>query len=257
MDLDRTIAALRAEPDATGFFLDFDGTLARVVPEPAAACIVPGGSHALEALAARYRIVAMISGRAASDLHSRVGADGPRYFGLYGAEEMHDSRLIQAPMAAEWRRGARRLADEAGRFIEESGLDGCEVEYKDLAVSIHYRRRPELDPPAQLYGWAQRRAAQLDFRVGVGRKVLELKPRSVSKAVAFERLAAQSLVRNAVVAGDDSADVEMMRAASGLIHGCLLRVGIVSSESPEGMDDNTELQVGSPEELVALLRRFL
>lgn len=256
VDLERMVAALRAEPAVTGFFLDFDGTLAPVVADPAAARIAPGGSAALEALAVRYRMVAMISGRAAADLHFRVGAGGPLYFGLYGAEEMQDSRLVQAPMAAEWRRAAEQLAEGARRFIGELGLDGCEVEYKDLAVSIHYRKRAELDPPPQLLQWAERSAGEVDFRVGVGRKVLELKPRSVSKAAAFERLVAGGQVRNAVVAGDDSADVEMMQAAGRCIPGHLLRVGISSSEGPKGMEENTELQLASPQELISLLKRF-
>lgn len=247
---------LRSEPDRTGFFLDFDGTLAPVVPEPAAARIVPGAARVLEALAARYGVVAMISGRAATDLHRRVGATGPRYFGLYGAEEMRDSRLVQAPMADEWRRAARQLADGAQEYIDQSGLDGCEVEYKDLAVSIHYRKRSEPDPPEQLRRWAVRSAEQIDFRVGLGRKVLELKPSSVSKAAAFQRVVAESRVRHAVVAGDDSADVEMMRTAAGLIPGRLLRVGIFSSESPREMAENTELKLDSPEEFVRLLQRF-
>lgn len=250
------VAALRSEPRGTGFFLDFDGTLAPVVPDPGSAQIAPGGRSALEALAARYRIVAMISGRGATDLQRRVGADGPRYFGLYGAEEMHGSELIQASMAPEWRKRARRLAQEAGKFIEESGLGGCEVEYKDLAVSIHYRKRSEPDPPEQLRRWAEGNAARISFRVGVGRKVLEIKPDSVSKAGVFKRLAVQSGVKNAVIAGDDSADVEMMEAAPDLILGHLLRVGISSSEGPKGMVESTELQLSSPAELITLLERF-
>lgn len=257
MDLDETIAALRSEAPATGIFLDFDGTLAPVVPDPGAARIAAGGAQVLTALAARFGLVAMISGRDAADLRARVGVDGPRYLGLYGAEEIQAAGLVQAPMAERWRASALRLADGAHRFIEENDLQGCAVEYKDLAVSIHYRQSPQQEPPPMLYEWAKAQGAEVGFRLGVGRKVLELKPQSVSKAAALERLADQMQVRNAVVAGDDSADLEMMQRARRVIHGHLLRIGIASSELPEGLEEHTEIMVASPEELIDLLKRLI
>lgn len=87
--------------------------------------------------------------------------------------------------------------------------------------------------------------------------VLELKPPSVSKAEAFVRLAGKSGVRNALVAGDDAADIEMMRRSVGVVPGVLLRVGVVSAEAPEGMLENSDLQVASPFEVVELLERLL
>jgi hydroxymethylpyrimidine pyrophosphatase-like HAD family hydrolase len=87
--------------------------------------------------------------------------------------------------------------------------------------------------------------------------VLELKPRSVSKAAAFEHLATQAQVNNALVAGDDAADVEMMRRSAEVVPGLLLRVGVVSAEAPLGMLENSDFQVGAPQEVVELLERLL
>ncbi|HVL52145.1 MAG TPA: trehalose-phosphatase, partial [Actinomycetota bacterium] len=95
MTLQHQIDQLRRERNSTGIFLDFDGTLAPIVEDREAAAIVPGAPEVLSALARLYPVVAFISGRGAADLYPRVGADGPRYFGLYGAEEMTGNGLVQ------------------------------------------------------------------------------------------------------------------------------------------------------------------
>ena len=257
MELAEQIANLRRSRSTTGIFLDFDGTLAPIVEDREAAAIVPGASEVLSALAKLYRLVAFISGRGAADLHLRVGAEGPRYFGLYGAEEMTGDGLVQSPMAAEWRETAEKLSAQATELIRSHELTGCEVENKDLTVSLHYRHWGQPVPPDSLAEWARRAAADHDFQVGVGRMVLELKPNSVSKAAALQHLAGHVQVQNAVVAGDDAADVEMMRRSADVIPGVLLRVGVASGEAPAGLVENSDFQVGSPHEVVELLERLL
>jgi trehalose 6-phosphate phosphatase len=248
---------LRAHPEATGVFLDFDGTLSPIVPEPSAATIVPGAKEVLEEIARRYKLVAFISGRRAEDLRRRVGARGPRYFGLYGAEEMTDSGLRQSALASRWRQSAAELAEEAFQLIENQQLAGCEVELKDLAVSLHYRRTGRDDPPDSLMAWARKAAAAAGFGAGIGRKVIELRPKLVSKAETFQELVLETEVANAFVAGDDSADVQMMRAAERVIPGVVVRAGIRSPEEPEGMAEQADLDVRSPVDLVATLRMLI
>ena len=257
MDTAEQIALLRRERSQTGIFLDFDGTLAPIVEDREAAAIVPGGPEVLSALAKLYQLVAFISGRGAADLYPRVGVEGPRYFGLYGAEEMTPAGLVQAPEAAEWRRIVQQLSAQATELIRANGLTGCEAENKDLALSLHYRNSGDAEAPEALAEWARQAAVQNGFQLGTGRMVLELKPPSVSKAEAFVRLAGKSGVRNALVAGDDAADIEMMRRSVGVVPGVLLRVGVVSAEAPAGMLENSDMQVASPYEVVELLERLL
>lgn len=257
MQIGESLNGLRSNPSSSGVFLDFDGTLSSMVADPTAAEIVFGASDVLDRLAHRYALVALISGRGAVDLRNRVGVEGLRYFGLYGAEEMTESGLEQASSAALWRRQAQDLAVTAAQIIEDQRLIGCEVEYKDLAVSVHYRKTGEAEPPPYLYRWAVQAAEAAGFSAGIGRKVIELRPESVSKAGAFRRLAAEQQILNAVVAGDDSADVEMMRAAFQMLPGIVLRVGVASAEEPAGMQEQADVQVDSPAELVALLNRLL
>lgn len=257
MDVAEQIELLRRQRSQTGIFLDFDGTLAPIVQDREAAAIVPGGPEVLSALARTFPLVAFISGRGAADLYPRVGADGPRYFGLYGAEEMTPAGLVQAPEAAEWRRTVQELSAQAVELIRSQRLAGCEAENKDLALSLHYRNSGFADAPEALSAWAIEAAATHGFKLGTGRMVLELKPAPVSKAETFVRLAGESGVKNALIAGDDAADVEMMLRSVGVVPGVLLRVGVVSSEAPAGMLENSDLQVTSPHGVVELLERLL
>lgn len=257
MDVAEQIEVLRRERTQTGIFLDFDGTMAPIIEDPEAAAIVPGGHEVVGALARLYPVVAFISGRGAADLYPRVGVEGPRYFGLYGAEEMTAAGLIQAPEAAEWRRIVAKLSAQATELIRAHELAGCEVENKELALSVHYRHSGQLHAPDVLTSWATQAAAAHEFQLGYGRMVLELKPPTVSKGEAFLRLARESGVRHALIAGDDSADVEMMRRSEGAISGVLLRVGVVSAEAPKGMLEASDHQVATPREVVDLLERLL
>jgi trehalose-phosphatase len=247
------IETLRREREATGIFCDFDGTLSRIVATPDAARPVPGVPEVLGQLSRTYGLVAIISGRQAEDLAARVGAKGPRYFGLYGAEEYRDGRLIQAPEAGGWRSSVVRLAEEARELIEALGLEGCEVEPKDLALSVHFRKTGADMPPPALQDWARRAAAASGFTAGLGRRVIELKPAGVSKFDCFVRLIKRAGMVNAFLAGDDSADVEMFVHAPEAVTGTLMRVGVHSAEEPPGLAENSELLVDSPEELSELL----
>ncbi|CAN5810747.1 hypothetical protein BH23ACT12_BH23ACT12_13280 [soil metagenome] len=257
MDATEQIEVLRRERSQTGIFLDFDGTMAPIIDDPEAVEIVPGGPPVLAALSRLYPVVAFISGRGAADLYARVGIEGPRYFGLYGAEEMTPGGLIQPPEAAEWRRIISSLSEQATQLIRAHALTGCEAENKDLALSLHYRNSGQIEAPESLASWAMQAAVTHGFRLGTGRMVLELKPPKVSKAEAFLRLAGEYGVQNALIAGDDSADVEMMQQSAGAVPGVLLRVGVVSAEAPAGMLENSEYQVASPQEVVELLERLL
>lgn len=245
------------DPGRTGIFTDFDGTLSPIVSDPDAAEPAAGVPRLLEELSRRYRLVAVISGRGAQDLSRRIGVSGPRYIGLYGAEEMLDSGLSQSPQAPRWREVARALAAEARTMIQDRKLTGCEVEYKDLAVSIHYRKTGSQDPPPAVLAWAQASGPPAGFHWGIGRKVVELRPRQVTKAGVFEDLFAGAGLHHAVVGGDDSADAEMMRRAAELVRGQAIRIGIRSAEEPPGLAESSDVRVESPAQMVTLLERLL
>ena len=238
----------------TGFFLDFDGTLAPVVLEPAAARPLPAVPDLLEDLAASYGLVAIVSGRRAPDLLDRLGVAGPRLVGLYGAEEIIGGVLRQPREATAWRATASVLAGQAAELIVATGLVGCEVELKDMALSIHYRKAVPAEPPPALLQWARSAAPAAGFQWGIGRMVMELKPSGISKAGTIERLIKELGLANAVLAGDDTADVEAMARAKEIVPSRLLRIGVRSPEQPEPLAQNSDIEVVAAASVVSLLQ---
>lgn len=256
-DIDRFLEAFRREPAVAGFLLDFDGTLSEIVPHPHDAVPVEGAPGVLAELAARYRVVALVSGRRAADLAARVGASGVRYIGLYGAEEAVEGAITQPEWLRPWIVRAEEIAREAEAMLRSRGLEGCQVESKGAAVSIHYRNAVDPQAGGAIWAWASERAGEAGFTCGTGRMVVELRPPGVSKAGALETLVGGAGLRRALAAGDDAADVEALRRAQEILGPAALRVGVASAEEPPGLAEASDVLVGSPAELVGLLRRFV
>jgi len=256
MVIDDFIQRALEAPSSTGLILDFDGTLSRIVDDPSEAKPLEGVPELLESLSRSYRTVCILSGRQAEDIANKIGVPTLRYIGLYGAEEWVSGELLQPDDAPKWRGMASRLARDAESLLVTESLFGCEVEFKDIAVSIHYRNALDSSAHDAILTWASSAAPRRGFQVGTGRMVIELRPTGVSKAGAFERIVSKHALALAVLAGDDLTDVEAMQRAEGLMGENALRVGVRSAEEPRGLTRFANHLVGSCEGLVELLRRF-
>jgi trehalose 6-phosphate phosphatase len=254
---EKFVSLFKTDAGKSGFVLDFDGTLSRIVPEPGGALLVEGGHEVLMSLSMDYKRVAMVSGRLALDLRSVVTVPGIEYVGLYGAERLIDERLFQPPDAERWRGMASRLARDAEVLILTEGLEGAVVEYKDLAVSVHYRNASDPAAGEIIREWAAAAAPKRGFDAGVGRMVVEMRPAGISKASALEQVISESELAFVVCAGDDYQDVKAMRRAHEVLGEGALAVGVASNEEPEGLREASDVMVFSPLELVELLRKFL
>ncbi len=153
--------------------LDFDGTLSDIVPDPAAAHLVPGMKEVLEELAAHCP-VAVISGRELDDLRGRVGGTGLWYAGSHGFELLApDGTRHTAAIPAGTEQALTEAADKLHRDLCD--VPGVLVEHKRFAVATHYRNVAPGDiGPVVAAVHAAGRAHGL--RVTGGRKVVELRP---------------------------------------------------------------------------------
>jgi trehalose 6-phosphate phosphatase len=107
-------ARLAGRPERVAICLDFDGTIAPIVDDPAAARPLPGVVDLLGPLADGYAAVALVSGRPATYLASHAAAPGVRYLGMYGLEEIVEGRVQVDPRLES----ARPAVAAAGHDLE-------------------------------------------------------------------------------------------------------------------------------------------
>jgi trehalose 6-phosphate phosphatase len=235
MDL---LARFAEDPPQAGIFLDVDGVLAPIVPRPEDARVPEETRAELRRLHRRYALVACISGRAGDTARRIVGVPELTYVGNHGLELELES--------AEWTGRLRRLLVE---------IDWPELEDKGLTAALHYRGLPEEDAArarADLEVIADR-ASAAGFVARFGRKVLEIVPPiRGNKGTAIRSLLEREGLRRALVAGDDTTDLDAFRALDGLELG--VRVGVVTNESPPGLREAADIVVPTPEEVLGLLR---
>ena len=229
------LARLAEVPERAAVLLDVDGTLAPIVPQPEQATVPVETRAELERLAARYALVACVSGRSAADAERVVGVEGLKYVGLHGLE-----------LEAE----AERHRDAIHRFAETVDWP---VEDKGLAVSFHYRGAEDDDAARAQLERVAARARKAGFHARFGRKVLEiLPPVEAHKGTAVRHLLQRAELTRALYAGDDRTDLDAFRALQGLELG--IRVAVASEEGPRELRETADLVVDGPAELLELLR---
>ena len=227
---------LAAEPQLAGLFLDFDGVLAPIVDQPDDAQAPEQTRHELARLASKYALVAVVSGRAGDDVRRRVDVGGVVVVGSHGLE--------LDPAAEGWR---DRIDAFAGT------VDWPDVERKALTVAFHYRTATDEQAAKASLESVARRARAVGLRASFGRKVLEvLPPLEANKGTAVRRLLDDAGLHRALVAGDDTTDLDAFRAVDGLE--LAVRVAVVSDESPAALREAADVVVSSTGELLELLR---
>lgn len=221
-------------------FLDFDGVLAPIVARPEDASLPAETRAELARLAGRYALVAVVSGRPAADVRARIGVDGIVYVGSHGLEL--DPR-------------AERFRGRIAAFAAAAPWPPAEVELKGLSVAFHYRSRADEAAAAAELEAVASRARDEGLVARFGRKVLEvLPPVDANKGTAGRRLFDEAGLARALVAGDDTTDLDAFRAFEGVEH--LVRVAVQEPESPQALAEHAELVVSSTGEFLALLRRL-
>ena len=207
-DLDGFLGRLASAP-RRGLLIDYDGTLAPLIPDRRKAIPYPGVRAALAtiALAARPTSIWIVSGRAVADLATMIRLD--RFvdlWGSHGAERRTRNGCWVGPAPS---RAAGDLLDRAARTLRDLGA-GALVERKLYGLALHGRGADR-----ELYLAARRafvrgylRPAEeegLHFAAFDGG--IELRPEEFDKGRTVER-AFMELGDDAAIAylGDDATD---------------------------------------------------
>jgi len=252
-ELPAVLQPLRDRGAEAALFLDYDGTLAPIVADPAGAQPVHGVRELLGRLGARLGLVAVVSGRPVHYLSGVLGEPaGVVLSGLYGMEEVgRDGELRRDTGAEQW----RPVVAEATAALGGAAPRGVEIEPKGLSVTLHWRQSPGSE------GWARETVAALCARTGLvaqpGRMAIELRPPvHVDKGTVVARLGLGSPVVGCF--GDDLGDLPAFAAVAelGRSGATIARVAVADAESPPEVAAAADLVVEGPEAAVALLQEI-
>jgi len=248
------LGALLEDPAHSAVLTDFDGTLAPIVSDPDTAEPLPEAPAVLAALAQRFAVVAVVSGRPVSFLANRLAAAGPsvRLFGVYGMEWIADGAVQVAPEVETWRAAAVDVLADARREFADSGVG---VEDKGASVTVHWRGAPEAAERVRAFArtWGPRSG----LTVVHGRMAIEFRPPVGSdKGTVVEQLARGCVA--ACFVGDDIGDLAAFAALDRLeAEGTrVVRVAVTDEESPPELVERADLIASSPAHALTFLRRL-
>jgi trehalose 6-phosphate phosphatase len=228
------LAALSARPGDAVLAFDYDGTLAPIVLDPAAAWPQPGARAALGAAAAVFGTVAIISGRTALgvvELLDLAAPDAPALtvVGVHGREIWSRATGLEPTPPHPGLTAARA---QLGALLAALA-PGVRIEDKGQSLAIHFRACGDPRSALAAAGERVRRLAQrCGLEVLPGRLVLELLGPGPDKGDAFRELANRA--RAVCFVGDDVADLAAFAAIDALraqgVPG--LKVAVANPESP-------------------------
>lgn len=249
------LAAILDAPRRALIALDYDGTLAPIVDDPALAEPAEGAVEALVDLASKVGTLAIVTGRPVADVQGFLRTDVVPGLaevviaGQYGLERFVSGRVEVPPplpaVAAARERLPALLADAPGSRVEDKGH----------ALAVHTRRAP--DPVGLLAALTPALAAlaeELGLAAEPGRFVLELRPPGMDKGAALRRLCAEDQAGAVLFAGDDLGDLAAYAAVEALRADGIAGITVAStSAETTALVERADLVLDGPPAVVGLL----
>jgi trehalose 6-phosphate phosphatase len=222
------------------FFLDYDGTLAPIVPDPLRAFPHPDAPALLEALADRYPMW-IVTGRYLRDLELFIDKPYPA-IGLHGMQEGTIGGDVRDLIEDD----ARAALDLMRRRVPN--IEGLHLEPKGPTFAVHYRHVANEEAALdELEKWVATMPESLE--IVRGKKVYEIRPKGVNKGVAVLKLLERLDGGTPIYLGDDVTDEDAFRALAPIDGAVSVRVGGGETVAPSALDD--------PEEVVAYLKQYV
>jgi len=122
----------------TALFLDFDGTLSHITMYPDQAAVLPRARELLLRLVQLNNMhIAIVSGRALTDVRTRVGLAGITYVGNHGQEIEGPAVSFVVELSPDFIKAMREIVDSVSKLVKR--FRGLIIEQKGSGVSIHFR----------------------------------------------------------------------------------------------------------------------
>ncbi len=239
------------------FLTDFDGTLVPIKPKPELAILTESTRKLLAQLHKLPTVrVGVVTGRALSNIKRQVSLRGLWYLGNHGAEIFGPQIDYVHP---DIKKCIPRLK-EIHKALKNSLKDvqGCQIESKQLSLSIHWRRihKEELSRFKKiltqiLKPWLEKNM----IHVTQGKCVTEVRaPVNWDKGKGIDWLLKHSTKKrniSVIYMGDDKTDEDGFRVLNQLTGGISIFVGKAQQRT------HARWYVKDPQEVRQLLRRII
>jgi trehalose 6-phosphate phosphatase len=265
------LRAILERPQQALVAVDFDGTLAPIVADPALARPHHDAAAVLRRLSGLIRAVAVVTGRPAAVAASLLGftADPPRpnvsVIGHYGFESWTPAADVVRTPGVEPSQVDRidEVRSRLPLLLRDAGaLPGTTIEDKGTSVAVHVRGAA--DPAAALdllRPVLERLATSYGLRLEPGRLVLELRPSGTDKGTALTALAHAVGAQAVCYIGDDLGDLAAFDAVDALRAEGLGGLAVCSGPPEQtGVVDvavRADLVLAGPDAVVAFLEALI
>jgi trehalose 6-phosphate phosphatase len=235
-----TVAPIEAPPDSVNapqfaprsslaghaLYLDIDGTMLDLAPSPDAVEVPVWMVPLLLRLSRKLDgAVAFVSGRTIAAIDHLFRPLSLSAVGVHGGEiRMPDGEiLVDEQLTAELQSVEPLLRETIAR------IRGVQLENKRSVIALHYRSVPERGREVLKIAELVTGSLGSQFGVLVGKCVVEIRPRHLTKGSGIRRLMERAPFRDRtpIFAGDDTTDEDAFEVVNGL-GGISLRVGEVA-----------------------------
>jgi trehalose 6-phosphate phosphatase len=222
---------------STALFLDFDGTLVDIAPQPESVVVPPGLVGTLRILGDHLDgALALISGRPIEQIDNFLHPLHLPVAGVHGAERRSGDGDVTLLATHPLQQVEQTVATLVARH------PALRVERKRGSLALHYRLAPELEAVC-LHAMEEAVAASAGLTLLRGKMVVEAKPHCASKGRAIEAFLQETPFagRTPVFVGDDFTD-ESGFATVQHLRGIGVKVGQGASVARHRLDSPAALR---------------
>lgn len=234
------------------FFLDYDGTLTKIVDRPELAIINSKMRQLVEKLSKKFT-TAIVSGRMREDVQRLAGVEGIFYAGSHGFDIFGEGVALVQPKAKETIPLVKKIIEQLKDAL--SGIDGVIIEEKKFSVAVHYRLVKESDQLSIIRNFVEKIVKENEqLRLMDGKMVFEILPAidwNKGKAVRWIMKALNLFWEDNIVfyIGDDTTDEDAFRAVKSR------GIGILVSE--EDKSSAALYKLNSPDEVSEFFSKLI
>jgi trehalose 6-phosphate phosphatase len=202
--------------DEIALFLDFDGTLVELAPQPEAVIVPADLPPLLQDLHDRMGgAVAIISGRPIAQVDAFLKPVRLPASGAHGAQ-LRETRTDEIKVVGAHLSDPVRAQIKAIVAMLQAQWPGLRTEDKGTSIAVHYRHAPEAE--GDLRAALEALSFGDGWQILSGHRVFEIKASGWNKGTAIQQMmeGAAFTGRRPICIGDDRTDLDGMAAAQAL-----------------------------------------